>query len=304
MNGLLQRRPVLLPSMGVAISGALWGLFWIPVRAIDDAGIRGGWATLTFNIIAIALLLPVAIIRWRRFAAGGRLLLTTGLLTGAAFTFYAASLLFTEVVRALLLFYLTPVWSTLLGRVLLDERITRSRVVALVLGVAGLLVLFGFDGGLPWPRNAGDWLALISGIAWAYGSLRIYRDQQIGAFESVFTFFIAGTLVALAVIALPLEGNALPPTFEALRLVAVWLPITVSLLVLPSVFLIIWGAGTLSPGRLGILLMLEIVVGIVSAALWAGEPFGARELASTLLIFGAGLVEVTLGPKASGAGAS
>ena len=37
--------------------------------------------------------------------------------------------------------------------------------------------------------------------------------------------------------------------------------------------------------------MTEISVGTVTAALWAGEPFGAREIIGILLISGAGLVE-------------
>jgi drug/metabolite transporter (DMT)-like permease len=43
---------------------------------------------------------------------------------------------------------------------------------------------------------------------------------------------------------------------------------------------------------LGILLQLEAVVGIGSAALLAGEPFGARQALGALLVISAGLVEV------------
>ena len=57
-------------------------------------------------------------------------------------------------------------------------------------------------------------------------------------------------------------------------------------------FLTIWPATLLSPGRVGILLMGELVVGVSSAALLSGEPFGFRELLGTLLIISAGAVEV------------
>jgi drug/metabolite transporter (DMT)-like permease len=38
--------------------------------------------------------------------------------------------------------------------------------------------------------------------------------------------------------------------------------------------------------------MSEVVVGVVSAALFAGEVFGTREAVGTLLILAAGAVEV------------
>jgi drug/metabolite transporter (DMT)-like permease len=37
--------------------------------------------------------------------------------------------------------------------------------------------------------------------------------------------------------------------------------------------------------------MTEISVGTATAAIWAGEPFGAREIAGVVLISAAGLVE-------------
>jgi drug/metabolite transporter (DMT)-like permease len=61
-------------------------------------------------------------------------------------------------------------------------------------------------------------------------------------------------------------------------------------------FLTIWPATVLTPARLGLLLMSDIVVGVISAALWSGEPFGWREGIGTMMIVGAGFVEV-LGHK-------
>lgn len=281
----------MLPSLGVAVSGALWGLFWIPLRSLAEAGIIGGWGSVVFLVLAVGVLAPIAGLRWRRLARGGFPLLLTGMLAGAGFGLYATSLLFTDVVRAILLFYITPVWSTILGRVLLDEPITRSRVIALLLGTSGLLVILGFEGGFPLPRNAGDWLALLSGITWAYGSIRIYSTPDTETFESVFTFFLGGLLVALVVVLLPLEGNDAVPALNTLGAV---LPVTliITAMIVPSVFIIIWGAGILSPARVGLLLMTEVVTGIISAALLTDEPYGLREVGGTVLIVSACLIEV------------
>lgn len=282
----------LLPSLAVALAGAAWGLFWLPFRAFDDAGLEGIWASLAFFVGGVAVMLPFALWRWRLLRADGLPLLVTGLFTGAAFSLYATSLLMTEVVRALLLFYVTPLWSTLLGALLLGERITLGRALALLLGAAGLLVILGLEDGFPLPRNIGDWMALLSGIFWAYGSLRVYRDPDAAPFESVFTFFVSGMLVTAAMLLLPFEGLGSAPTQAVIADLLPWLLLMVVLFFLPSMFLVLWGASVLSPGRVGILLMGEVVIGVFSAALLADEPFGLREALGAVLIIVAGTVEV------------
>jgi drug/metabolite transporter (DMT)-like permease len=289
-------RPDLFPSLAVVVSGMLWGIFWMPFRALGEAGFSGGWASLAFYLGTTLILVPVAIARWARLRSAGWGLLVTGGIAGAAFTLYATALLLTEVIRVLLLFYLTPVWGTLLGRLLLGERITANRAVALVVGIAGLVVILGFEGGFPMPRNAGDWMALTAGFSWAYGSLRVYRRPTIEVYETATVFFAAGTLVTVAVVLLPLAGNEIRPTLSALESGCLWLILLIAVFGAPPVIMTLWGAARLSPGRVGILLMGEAVVGVGSAALWSGEPFGTREAMGTVLIVGAAFIE-TLHPQ-------
>jgi len=65
---------------------------------------------------------------------------------------------------------------------------------------------------------------------------------------------------------------------------------------IPMVFLTILPATVLPPARIGVLLMSEVVVGAISAALLSGEAFGAGDALGTLLIIAAALFEV-LGKK-------
>ena len=53
-----------------------------------------------------------------------------------------------------------------------------------------------------------------------------------------------------------------------------------------------WPAKVLSPGRVSLLLMGEIIVGAVTSMIWAGEALVSRELIGGVLIISAGLVEV------------
>jgi uncharacterized membrane protein len=171
-------------SIALVLGGALWGAIWIPLRALEAAGLGGAWAGLVIYAGA-ALAMGLGLILSRRPLRGlGLPLVLSGLATGAAFSLYSSSLAMTEVVRAILLFYLTPVWGTLLGIAFLGERLTTPRLAALVLALIGLVVVLGGDG-FPRPRSAGDWLALASGFSWALGALLVYRAEEAGPVEQV-----------------------------------------------------------------------------------------------------------------------
>ena len=275
--------------LGLVLGGCFWGLYWLPAREVAAHGLPGAWAgAAIFGLTALALL-PLAWIRRRRLAARWRVLARCGLSIGAAFSLYATALLLTDVFRVILLFYLTPVWGTLLGVALLGERLTLPRLLALGLGFAGLLVVLGAGQGMPLPRSLGDWMALASGIAWAWGTLEIYRAGDATVSEQVLGFVLGSLAVTLALLLLPSLSGGLDAARAGAALP--WAAGMVAYL-LPMLVLTVWPATVLSPGRVGLLLMSEVIVGVGSAALLAGEPFGAREGLGSALIIGAGLVEV------------
>ena len=75
-----------------------------------------------------------------------------------------------------------------------------------------------------------------------------------------------------------------------------WLVVFALIWMLPVVWLTIFGAGRLEPGRVAIFLMFEIVVGLTTATLLTDEPFGRREFVGALLIMGASGVEIVVEP--------
>ncbi len=292
MASLWQRRPDLLPSLGVFTTACGWGVFWLPIRAFDAAGLHGGWATFSIYVVAVVLLLPYAFWRRRELAQGGLALAITGFFSGGTFAFYLDSLLLTDVVRALLLFYLAPVWSTLLQNLVLKEPITPRRLLVIALGIGGLIVILGFEQGFPLPRNLGDWLALAGGMMLAIASVRIRAQQHIGALEGTFAFFASGGLAALILALLPFPQMGTFPESKALLEALPWLLFILGVFVIPATYLIIYGSRRLSPSRLSILLMAEALTGVISAAILTEEPFGLREAAGAVLIGAAGVVEV------------
>jgi drug/metabolite transporter (DMT)-like permease len=97
--------------------------------------------------------------------------------------------------RVTILVYTMPIWASLLARVVLGERITPSRGLALALCVAGMAVLvyplIG-AGGIP----LGILLALGSAVSWAIGTVylkwaRIDADPMAVTFWQIVVAFIA-----------------------------------------------------------------------------------------------------------------
>ena len=274
------------PETAIAVSGALWGLYWIPVRHLEARGVGVVWTTLGLFVVGLALLAPILIRHPPARAVFAPRMLATGLLTGGAFVLYSVSLVLTEVVTAILLFYLSPVWATVLGRLLLAERLTGSRLTAL--GLGGLWVVLGGESGVPLPRNPGDWCALIAGVMWAFGTLRVHQDSTISPIAHTASLFVGGAVVIAIISLLPaMAGPAPVVTAQAAAIILI-----LTVLSVVSAWGILWGARLISPGRAGLLLMMEVITGLASAAVLAGEPFGMTQAIGSMLIVAAALVEV------------
>ena len=282
------RQRLVAPETAIAISGALWGLYWIPVRHLQAGGVGVVWITLGIFVAALAMFAPVLVRHPPARAAFTPRMIVTGLLTGGAFVLYTVSIVLTEVVAAILLFYLSPVWATVLGRVLLAETLTPSRLAALALGLGGLWVVLGSESGVPLPRNPGDWCALTAGVMWALGTLRVHQDAATSSAAHTASLFVGGTVVIAVIALLPdMAGPAPVVTAPSAAIV-----IGIAVLSVASAWSILWGAGLLSPGRAGLLLMMEVITGLASAAALAGEPFTMAQVVGAMLIVAAVLVEV------------
>lgn len=70
-----------------------------------------------------------------------------------------------------------------------------------------------------------------------------------------------------------------------------WMILVVAIMVIPYAFSIIWAATVISPGLVSILYMTEISADTITAAIWAGEVVGLREIAGVVLVSLAGLLE-------------
>ena len=270
-------------------AGSVWGLFWIPLRAFGHAGVHPLWITVIYFIVPGVILLPIALWRWKHLKQGGFGLQFTALLAGGALLLYSTSIVYTDVVRAMLLFYLTPVWSTLLARIFLKEAVTPLRMVAMILALLGMLTIFGLGVRFPVPQNVGDWMGLGGGFVWAIATVRLRSEDGHSSVDMTLGFFF-WSLIFSGVVALVLAPAEAPTLAQTLPTMPLLLAFMV-LLILPGTYASLWGPKYVDPGLVGLLFMTEIVVGSISVAILSGEPFGQREVLGVILITAASLLE-------------
>ncbi|MDG1218446.1 MAG: DMT family transporter, partial [Amylibacter sp.] len=220
-------------------AGGVWGLFWIPLRALEDAGLNGLWVTVVYFLVPTFFLIPVSFWRFKHLKLGGLNLQLTGMISGGALMLYATSIVYTDVVRAMLLFYLTPVWGTILGRLFLNENITPLRIFSMIIAVIGMLTIFGLGVKFPIPQNFGDWMGVASGLLWAIASLRIRLNQNASAIDMTIGFFMWGTIFAIliALAAAPSLIPSIPQVMPAFPILLIF----VVLLILPGTLASLWG---------------------------------------------------------------
>ncbi len=280
-----------LPTLAVAMGAAIWGVYWWPLRYIEQLGMSGLWAVVLASSVPLVILLPLLVYYRNQSRGDLGTVLIIGLLSGCAVTFYSIGLIHTTVVRATLLFYLTPIWSTLIGISLLREAVKWNRWVAILLGLTGLYFIVGDSGSGSQPINIGDWFGLASGICWGIGGVLIKRNPHIGVTIMVGWQHLFAFLVAILCCIL-LTG------FEQIPDFSLWIasvPVIAGYSwfgLVPSLFAIFWASSRLFPGRVGILMMTEVVVAVISAALLLDEPVPVLEWLGVVLIISAGVLEV------------
>ncbi len=267
-------------------AGIMFGVFWVPIRALEQAGFEGPWPATLYVAAPVIFTLPIYW-RYRADLSNGRGLLG-GVLCGIALGLYAMAFLYTDVVRTVLLFYLMPIWGFLLGRIVLGEAVTGLRWMAIALGFAGIAVIFGAESGLPVPENIGDWMALASGMIWAVASILILTNPGVNAWVHCANFFVFATILTVCI---ALASGIPPPDVALLEPVIWWLLPVALLIALPVGFATVYGATILNPGVVGLLFMGEVAVAAISAAILTDEPFGLREGVGVMLVMAAGLLE-------------
>lgn len=250
----------------LAIFGKAAGRLGIPLAEL--LGLRFGLAAVILWALLLARRQPLWIGRRR---GGG--MAAMGLLYVAQATAYFTSLRTVPAAVTSILLYAYPVLVTIAARVLLGERITRTRLAALGLAVAGVFLVVD-------PLGAGGHLDA-GGVAFGLLSAAIYATYIVagprllaGAPALLATAYIATVAGACFLVAAAVSSG-LPP-LDGTRLALTGGMALIATVVPASLFLA--GLSRVGPTRAAILSTLEPATTALLAGLLLGEGLGPVRL--------------------------
>jgi len=261
-----KHRLELFPVLSLLFSATLWGVLWYPLRLLEEQGLVGLWIVLLVYVSALFTGSIFIIVRRYRFQPSWTLFILA-CVSGWCNTSFILAILEGNVVRVLLLFYLSPLWTVILGMLLLNESLSRFSKLTLSSAMCGaLIMLWDAKIGMPWPKDMSDWLAISSGMAFALSNVLVRKMQAVKiVVKAVATwggvFMVAGILLLLQRQPLPaVETSVL---FYVLALGGIgFFFMTLAL---------IYGVTHMPAHRSAIILLFELVAGAISAQLLTDE---------------------------------
>lgn len=284
---MLPDRTTKIASLIVIATGVLWGFYWLPVRQMEALGLAGPWGTAAIAAASVVGLMPLALRQWREMCDAAWVTQLALIVGGGAFALYSVGFIYGRVALVILLFFLTPIWSTLIARYIMGWHTPVLRYVAIAIGLCGLSLMLSAGGGAPVPKSLGEWFGLVSGIGWSVATTVLRAKSPMAPIPAAWLFSV-GALVTALCLAIPLEPVPKGVTISqlALALGTGWLWWGLSIAGL------LWATARLDPARVGILMMAEVLIGMAGAALLAGEILTPLEVFGGCLVVLAAVLEV------------
>lgn len=278
---MLRKNESQTPALAaVVVLAIVWGYNWIMMKVgvayappFTFSALRALLGAVVLFGVMAALRKPFAISAVPRVALIG-LLQTAGFIGFSTWALTVAG-----AGKTVILVYTMPFWIVLFGWPMLGERIRGLQWPALIVGLAGLLMLLN-------PRTGGslegDVLAILAGLSWALASIfvkRLYATHDVDLI-SLTTWQMLFGGIPLAIVALLLPAHAV-----------VWSPgfvVALAYNVIPASALswLLWmyALQRLPAGTAGMALLTNPLVGVSAAWLQLGERPQAIELGGMALI--------------------
>lgn len=276
----------------ITFSAALSGGIIFGGRVFAEMGLSFYQFAILHGLF-IFLLLPIVILKkeCRLSRDMLRLFVIFGFLSSLTyFTEFLPVFLGVPVAVVVLLLYTQPMWTAVLGRALLNERITRHKAFAVLLVMLGVLLLINpfSTEGVGDPR--GVILAILGGAlmsSWIIMS-RIAGIRKYNPLTTKFgysLFMLVFLFVFYPVFAFLVKDPVMASlSFDVSLDVLVYLGIYSVLLVHLPIILYFQGMKKVSASTSGVMLLLEPVVAAILASLFLNQPVTLNMMAGGSLI--------------------
>lgn len=290
-------KTLLIASVSLLFAATLWGVFWYPLRWLENQGVHGLWATLLIYIGTSVYFIPYLKKSYSDILKSPLLMFLLAIFAGWTNIAFFLAVIDGEVVRVLLLFYMSPIWATVLAYFILKEHLSLKNFLALAIALVGMLVmLWQVDMDYPWPNKTSDWLALSSGMAFAVTNVLMRMAQNIPSRTKAIVGWYGVLLVSVVLIVIlkiPL-GDITVTTLSIAFVIGASMVVVMTLAVA-------YGVTHMPVQQSAVILLFEVIVGAVSAYVLIGETMMLREwLGGALILFAGVFISFNDGGKDNG----
>jgi len=261
----------------LVLTSFLWGTNW-PVVKFLFSELPPFSARALSSAAGITLMLGVALARREKLmppkGQWQRLLTSAGLNFGAWMAFTALGLAWLRASETVIVAYTLPVWTVLLARPVLGERLTAARGLGLLLGLAGVsLLVFSEPPATAWSKLPGVVFTLMAAMLFALGAVLAKRAPlNMPPFAAVCWQSGLGALPLVAGMLIEQPDLRTIDAFGGLALVS-------SGTLANGLGYITWFSALrrLPASLASIGSLLVPAVGVLASAAMLGEPLGWRE---------------------------
>lgn len=267
----------------------------MPLKYFGTFGLQGVSVTLVAHGAVGALAVPWLARHWGAWRSDLRPMLLISMFGGLANLAFACAIVAGDVVRVMVLFYLMPAWSVLGGWLLLGERVDRIRQLAVLAALGGAFLILGGPRVLEQRPSLSDALAVVSGLALSLNNILARKLSRVPVSNKVAAMFVGCLFWAV-----PLTLLGVQPLPAAVPF-GVWLELVAFglLWLLVATVGTLWGVSHLEAGRSAVLIIMELVTAVASAALINGTRLQVLEWLGGFLIVAAAFAEARRPAEAS-----
>lgn len=270
-----------IPVLVLIFASFLWGLSWLPLKALSGLGFEGISLILIGHLILSVIFFrpgfKVCFIR-----SHAKPLIGIFFAGGSAILCFTYALIYGDVIRVMILFYLLPVWGVIGGRLFLGEHIDWVRWLGMALALAGAALILGGPEILDEPPTWIDFIAFCSGLFFAANNIFFRGVDAVPLATKLLAMFVGCSVICM--ITLSFTQESIPSDIPATHYL--WLIFYSITWLLVANILSQWAVTKMEAGRSSIIIIFELFAAVISAMILGGETMNSLES------FGCGLVVV------------
>ena len=268
---------------GLLFGALCWGIVWYPYRLMAEAGVSGIISSFYTYVIATVIVGLYFAGHWRGIFKLPLSIIWLAIIAGWTNLSYVLAVIDGEVMRVMLLFYLSPLWTLILAHFLLDEKTHVAGVIAIVASLLGAYIMLNdsASGGFPMPKNNAEWLALSSGFGFSLTNVITRKSIHLSLLAKSFSIWIG--VIAFSLLAIPFMQ--LPFTAPSAFSLTNWLVMgLIALLLVAATFFVQYGVTKIEATRASVLFLFELVVAAIASYYLVNERMDIHEWVGGSLI--------------------